>query len=213
MLAPHICLGCGVEGAVLCRGCMYSELVPLPSRCYRCHKATKQFAVCVSCRSSVKLRRVWLCAEYDDLAKNVVKSLKFERVRGAHLPIAEWLDAQLPLLDPETVIMHVPTANARVRRRGYDQAQLIARVLARRRGLACQQGLLRTGATRQVGANRRERHEQLSSAFQSVNIPKFKGKHILLVDDVLTTGATIEAAARVLHKAGAKSIEAVIFAH
>lgn len=212
-LAPHVCLGCGLEGSVLCRGCMYSSLIPLPSRCYRCHKITQQFAVCPSCRRSVKLRRVWLCAEYQNLAKALVKALKFERSKAASDVIADWLDAQLPLIDPGVVVVNVPTANSRVRMRGYDQSKLIARGFAAKRGLVYCEGLLRLGSARQVGAMRKERLQQLERAFCSKNIEKFQGKPVLLVDDVLTTGATIEAAARTLRQAGAKSIEAAVFAH
>jgi ComF family protein len=213
LIAPHVCLGCGTEGSLLCKGCMYSSLTPLPSRCYRCHKITQQFAVCTSCKNTVVPRTVWLGAEYKDLAKDLVHTLKFERAKAAAGLMAGYLDSLLPFLDDNTVITNVPTANSRVRIRGYDQSKLIAKSFAARRGLKYCECLQRIGSLRQVGSSRKDRLTQLETAFQPLSVATFKKKPVLLIDDVLTTGATIEAAAKVLKANGAKSVEAAVFAH
>jgi ComF family protein len=112
----------------------------------------------------------------------------------------------------EVVISYVPTANTRVRSRGYDQAELIARELSQNKPLPFMRTLLRVGDGRQVGQNRQVRKNQMAQAFTVTNLEQIKDKHILLVDDVLTTGATCEAAAKVLLDAGARRVSAVVFA-
>ena len=72
--------------------------------------------------------------------------------------------------------------------------------------------VIRVGQTHQFGATRHQRLEQLERAFLVTNPTDVKNKHILLVDDVLTTGATLETLARVLKSAGAKQVDAVVFA-
>jgi ComF family protein len=112
----------------------------------------------------------------------------------------------------DAVLVYVPTATARVRQRGFDQAQLIARQLSRMSGLSYRSYLRRMGQARQVGAGKRERAEHLRTAFRAVHESALQGAHIILVDDVLTSGATLEAAARTLKAAGATRIDAVVFA-
>jgi ComF family protein len=159
------------------------------------------------------LRSVFVSAEHNSSAKEIVALLKFQRVKAAANVISDWLDLQLPSLSPETIILPVPTANSRVRRRGYDQACLIGRSLSRKRDLGCLEALKRTGSTRQVGSNRADRFQQLENAFVLQSVNKIRGSPVLLVDDVLTTGATLESAAKTIESHGALSIDAVVFAH
>ncbi|MCA9324597.1 ComF family protein [Candidatus Saccharibacteria bacterium] len=112
----------------------------------------------------------------------------------------------------DAVVIHVPTATSRVRQRGFDQASLLARRLARSTPLTHIGALARRGQERQVGSGRKERFEHLLSAFWVQRPELVAGKHIILIDDVITTGATLEAAASVLRKAGAKRVDAVVFA-
>ncbi len=211
-LAPHVCLACGQEGAVLCPSCVASLLVPLPSRCYRCHRSTRQSRVCAACRRQVSLGRMWIAAQYQAQAKQLVQRLKFERAKQAAQILADQLGDQLPILPAHIIVVHIPTAASRVRGRGYDQARLMARSLSAARGWAYAPLLIRRGKARQLGASRQARFKQIQEAFYVPRPRRVVGAHILLVDDVLTTGATVEAAARVLKNAGAQTIDAAIFA-
>ncbi|MDQ3123974.1 MAG: hypothetical protein M3Q14_04820 [bacterium] len=138
--------------------------------------------------------------------------MKFKYSGEAADIIAKQLVNTLPALPPDTIIVHVPTATKHVRERGYDHAQRIARYLAAGLNLQHFALLARTSQARQVGASRQQCLSQMKSAFHPRH-PKFiNGAHVLMVDDVVTTGATIEAAAKTLRQAGARSIDAVIFA-
>lgn len=211
-IAPHTCFVCASEDSVLCAACRLEAFTPLPSRCYRCHTATTQSRVCPSCRRKSPLLHVWVSTRYSDQTKELIRRFKFERAKQAADIVAEAMDLQLPILPDTTLVTHIPTANARVRIRGYDQAQLIARKLCDRRGWRYTPLLLRQGTARQLGAKRNQRFAQIENAFAVRKPQLVSGAHILLIDDVLTTGATIEAAAQVLKKSGAKKIEAAVFA-
>ena len=138
--------------------------------------------------------------------------LKFERASAAASPMAAAIIQTLPDLPPDTIVSFVPTANSRVRLRGYDQAKLIAENIAKQKCWQQQTLLMRTGNARQVGASRADRFKQIESSLAAIKLNKIKKAHILLIDDVTTTGATLEAAAAVLKSAGAYNINAAVFA-
>lgn len=212
VLAPHECLGCGTEGMLLCGDCRRS-LLPAEPRCYSCGRPDALFRTCEFCRSSSALHAVHAYTRYDGLAKDLLWKLKFGRAGAAAREIGDMLAAQTTFAHPASVIItHVPTATARVRQRGYDQAALIAKALARKHGVACIPLLIRHGKHEQVGASRAVRTSQLQEAFHPIRQQYIKGAHIILIDDVVTTGATLQAAATALESAGAARVEAIVFA-
>lgn len=212
LLAPFDCLGCSQEGTLFCKACRNKHFKALAGYCYRCLSPVASSRLCPACRAATALENVWVAAEYDALARQLVQCLKFGRARSAAQLIAQTMHKQLPAF-PAAIVVPIPTANRRVRERGYDQASLIAHQFAKRRGLFCQPLLRRQGSTRQVGANRTTRRTQLQGAFYFAGPSKQLPGSIILVDDVLTTGATIEAAAIALKEAGAAHVSAALFAH
>ena len=212
LVAPHNCIVCDYEGSVLCGGCLNSELTEAISRCYRCLRVSSDQAVCRSCRASVPIPHVWIATDYGEIPKKLIHKFKFERAVAAAVPIAIKIDETLPYLPEETIICHIPTANNRVRMRGYDQAAEIAKHLAEIRGYTHKTLLSRTGKSRQVGSSRTDRFRQLENAFAIKDSNAIKDAKILLVDDITTTGSTIESAAKILKKAGARTIDAAVFA-
>lgn len=212
LVAAHRCVVCKLEGRLLCEGCENSFLMPAVSWCYRCHAVSRQSSVCKSCKAVVKISHVWIATQYQDAAKQIIYKLKFGRAKAVSTIIAANIADILPNLPGSVIVSHIPTANNRVRLRGYDQARLIAKELSVRRGWQHKTILSRTGKSRQVGAGRKERFKHLQKALQVRKNTDVSGKHILLIDDVTTTGATIEAAAKALKNAGAKTIDVAVFA-
>jgi len=101
------------------------------------------------------------------------------------------------------VVTWAPTSTAHRRRRGYDQAELIARVVARRLEIPAKQVLRRRGSTSQTGHSRRERlGGPVFRAHRSV-----RGARVLVIDDVTTTGATLRSARRALRSEGAVLVD------
>ncbi|HEY1835818.1 MAG TPA: phosphoribosyltransferase family protein [Candidatus Saccharimonadales bacterium] len=213
ILAPHTCMGCGNEGALLCANCG-GGLRRAVARRYRCHKVTTLSQTCKSCRRQTKLTRVRALTTYEQSAKDLVWRLKFGRAKVGAAEIGRLLASLLSetAQSENLILVHVPTATSRVRRRGYDQAALITKALAREAGLPRASLLLRAGQQRQVGGSRAKRREQIKDAFRARKPRAIQNAYIVLIDDVVTTGATLEAAAATLKAAGAKKVEAVVFA-
>ena len=209
VFAPYECLGCSAEGSLLCTACT-QQLPTLPQRCYRCLRLSAGSLTCPGCAPASNLQRVMAGAAYSGAAKELVASLKFAGAQAAARRMAPRLSQLLEA--NEGLLVPVPTATNRVRGRGYDQAKLLARELSRRSRLPYLDCLARSGHTHQVGASRRQRLSQLDGAFRVSDPKRVRGARILLVDDVITTGATLEAAARALQLHGAGRIAAIVFA-
>jgi ComF family protein len=167
---------------------------------------------CPDCVGQNKPQHVWIFAEYSGLAKSLVHTLKFDCTRLAAIEMAELMDGCLPYFANPPLVGYVPTAPARHRARGFDHAQLVAKELARLRGWHYTTFLARRKHNRQLGADREQRKRQLKDTFRIVNHSLVKNRHILLVDDVVTTGATLEVCTKELKKAGAAQIDAAVFA-
>lgn len=209
-LAPHQCLGCGAEGKILCGPCtaLLPDTIP---KCYHCQLFSARGATCKTCKKHTPLRSVHSITDYEGVAESVVRRLKFERAIAAANVIAGSMAATVTL-PVSSLLVPVPTAQQRIRQRGYDQSLVIAQELATRTGLPVQKLLVRHGNLRQTGSTRKERLRQLEHAF-TVRTPKttWNGP-VILIDDVMTTGATLEAAARALWDQGYKDIQALTFA-
>jgi ComF family protein len=212
LLAPHECLGCGAEGDLVCASCVL--LFPdLPERCYRCRRTSLGGLTCSSCRHTSQLRYVKAATDYEGFARDLIWRLKFAGARAAVEQIVRCMQPGLSgLITPDALIVPVPTATSRVRQRGYDQAKLLARQLAARSRVPYTDCLARHGQSHQVGATREQRLHQLQRAFRVTRRRTVHKAHIILIDDVLTTGATLEAAAHALKLAGVRHVDAAVFA-
>jgi len=211
VIAPHHCFLCSKESNILCGSCAEEVFGEGPAVCFLCNKPTVDSSVCPGCQGKTLLQHVWTAAAYEDVIKRILKAFKFDRMRAAYKPLALGMVGALPYLT-EVLVVHVPTAPERVRLRGYDQAKLLAREVAKQQGWKHATLLRRRHNFRQVGAGRLVRQKQAQEAFELAGGRDLSGAHILLVDDVTTSGATLVAAAAVLSAAGAARIDAVVAA-
>ena len=207
---PYDCIVCGFEGSIVCGACKPIICPAVPSRCYICHASTQNYSTCHNCRRSSKLRRLYVRTEFSGAAKQLVYSLKFSNNQSAAEVVAYFMLQTLPK-DFIALVTPVPTATSRLRLRGYDHARLISSKIAKALELKHISVATRLNQTRQVGSKRSIRVSQLNDAYRLGNIAIIKGANILMVDDVVTTGATLESIAAQLKLAGAKSVDAVVF--
>ena len=201
ILAPVSCLGCGAEGAALCGRCLAAAAAGRLSRCFACGRASAGSRTCGTCAKTTALAGVSVGGEYEGAVKELILRLKFHRLRTASDPAAELLchtAGDWPRCD---IVTSVPVAAGRYRERGYNQSELIARAVARSLDRPYQPLLGRVTATHQIGLDRRSRLEQVAGAFYPLS--PLAGQTILVIDDVVTTGATLSECAAVLRRAGA----------
>lgn len=203
IIAPHLCFGCQKTGALLCHNCKYNiESEPF-SGCISCRRAvTSNTGICGDCKACYT--RAWCVGERTETLARLIDGYKFHRARAGYRVLAELLDARLPQLPPETIVVPVPTIASHIRQRGYDHTLLVARELAKKRRLALNTSLQRATTTVQLGSSRQDRLRQAKEAFMVKG--SLKDRPHLLIDDVITTGATVDEAAKRLRHAGVPEV-------
>jgi ComF family protein len=208
LLAPHLCYDCHKIGDVLCGNCKYNIIDDNLNMCIMCGMTTLKENICIQC--SNLFEHAWCIAERRDVMKQMLNDYKFERMYAARRTLADLLVARTPLFSPEVTVVPIPTVTSHVRQRGYDQTLSIARVFAKKKGLTLDPFLKRKTATVQTGHTRKERHQQARNAF-ILKKTELNGIY-LLIDDVVTTGATLQAAATLLRQHGADEVWAAVLA-
>ncbi len=206
------CVICNYKGLALCHACYENAFSEPDYRCYICNKLTRQGSVCKSCKPRSRLRHVWWLGDYKTELKELVLQMKYQRKRETARLLGAYLAQKITYLPEDTLVVHLPTASSRVRRRGFDQAQLIAQSFAEARHLTYRNALQRTGQKELIGKRRIDRMKAMQGVFKLQANTTLSGKSILLVDDVLTTGASLESAATTLREAGAQHVAAVVVA-
>jgi predicted amidophosphoribosyltransferase len=195
LLVPQLCAACG-------RSCGAGEII-----CARCAGRLAITPPLTGAGVS-GLDRSWSSAPHEGVARQLVTALKFRRL----LPVAGLMADRIYRLAPTPLlsgaIVPVPTARLRSLGRGFDPAREIASALAERAGLPLSPCLARRGAGRQRG---RRRGRRLGDP-PRVSVRGSAPRSVVLVDDVLTTGATLAACARALRGAGAARVVGVTYA-
>jgi ComF family protein len=194
-VAPPLCAACG-------RSCRPETIV-----CSRCGRRLAGAEPLLG-KGPPGLDRAWSSAPYEGVARNLVAALKFRHL----LPVAGLMADRIHWLAPAHLlsgaIVPVPPAPSRLRRRGFDPAGELAASLAEQISAPLEQCLVRRGGRRQVGRRRAERVGQPPRIHANATAPR----SVVLVDDVLTTGATLTACAQALRAAGAARVVAITFA-
>jgi competence protein ComFC len=184
MFFSRHCAACGSPGEkVLCRRCRFS------------------MASAGSARNASDIRAAF---SFEGLPRDLVLALKFRHRRAAAAVLADHMVRRLRLARVD-VVTWAPTTSRRARRRGYDQAEAIAQAIARQLGVPCRRLLYRAHGTAQTGKSRADR--LVGPAFRARK-PR-SGLVVLVVDDVVTTGATLRAAANALRSAGVAHVQLV----
>lgn len=226
LLFPRACVGCGAPDTWLCLACTQDIRPILEQECFVCRNAkTPHGEACFACRRKSALDGVFVAAPYRSSAlAEAIHVFKYEFVSELAPVLGSILadavgHSDLPVPD---LIIPVPLHPWRLRYRGFNQSALLARELAARTlsGLALptEETILRRQRFTLPQAkthSAEERRYNLSGAFgftKDFQKRSLHGKTVWLVDDVLTTGATLEECARILRKAGTKKVIGVILA-
>lgn len=227
LLLPSPCLGCGVplparrSPLALCGRCRLALPAAPASACDGCGEPLAAAELpagfrCGTCRARPPAyRRLVVAWRYAPPLDAVILAFKFRRLEHLGDDLAAAMAAALAdRLAGCDLVVPVPLHWRRRLARGYDQAAGIARPLARRLGLPAESPLVRRRATPpQTSLAREARRRNLRAAFAVPGPATVAGRTVALVDDVVTTGATLDAAARCLVRAGAAAVVAVAAAH
>lgn len=193
-LVPPLCAACG-------RTCRPEAIL-----CTRCSRRLAAVDPIGGAGPS-GLDRAWSSAPHEGVARELVTALKFRRL----LPVAELMADRIHWLAPRTVlsgtIVPVPTAPIRSLARGFDPAHELAEALSVKTDLPISRCLIRRGGGRQLGKPRARRIGHPPIIQPRGEVPR----SALLIDDVLTTGATLNACAQTLRRSGAIRVAAITF--
>jgi ComF family protein len=213
-LLPNTCALCGrLQAALVCAGCEADLLTPR-HRCLQCALTLADLAAprCGAClRRPPPHDRAVTLGDYAEPLDTLVKAFKFH----ARLPLAGWFAARLaqalPADAPPDLLLPVPLSSVRLRERGYNQAWELAWRMGRQLGRPARVDLLQRqrDTASQAGLSLRARRANLRHAFALRDSAGIRGKHIALIDDVMTSGATMAEIGHLLKRHGAARITAV----
>lgn len=215
LVYPPRCAACGepAAGGPFCAVCA-GAVDPVPPGCARCGQPGPD-ALCGACHAAPPAFDAVLAGGLlgGPLAE-AIHALKYRNRPALARPLGIWLASRAPV-DAGAVLVSIPLARGRRIERGYDQAALLADALARASGAGRRR--LRAVLRRvretppQVGRTREERARNVAGAFEASG-RSVAGRDVVLVDDVVTTGATADAAAAAIRRAGARSVVVVALA-
>ena len=215
---PARCAGCGAivdDPHTFCADCWVS-IDFMRGGCDSCGlplEATDA-ELCAACLASPpRIKRTRSAVVYDELTRGLAIRLKYGRRIGLAKTMAHYMSPLLGSVPPNSRLVPVPLHRRRLWQRGFNQATLLAAELSRRSGLPVDNALVRVKKTPALkGMSRQQRRRTVAGAFRLREGSNLRGRTVVLVDDVLTTGSTAESCARALLRAGAERIEFVSWA-
>lgn len=214
LVFPPRCGLCGVFGPFVCAMCVAALPHAGGGRCPLC-AARATFGDCRDCAAAAGggLDGTIAATRYEAGARRLVHRLKYDRLSALAAPMAELMAETLATAPPVDVVVPVPLHPRRERDRGFNQSALLAREIASRLGIDYAPRALER--VRRTSPQAREpdsaaRARNVAGAFAPRQ--PVVGRAVLLVDDVMTTGATLRACATVLREGGARAVYATVFA-
>lgn len=214
LIFPKRCVNCAKSGEYVCANCFSYISFDVKKLCLVCDKPTYNSLTHPKCRNKFTIDGCFSAISYNKIAKKLVYGFKYK-------PYLSDLKSFLSELFVESIIQNeqfmklveslefvfvpIPLSSLKLRKRGYNQAEILAKALSKKLKIPTQNLLKRTKETKsQFALKKEEREANIKGAF-SLN-SELKSVNIFLVDDVVTTGATLKEAANVLKRAGAKQV-------
>lgn len=227
LILPQVCPVCDAritdpEFSIICPACHKGIRTVTPPYCPCCGlpypsdaSGGHLCAACIKGRRYFTLHRT--CAIYDGTIKEAIHRFKYNGIRPLVHPFVDLMInvfKEMVVQFPVDLLVPVPLHKRRLRERGFNQALLLARELSKRSGILYDaRTLIKVNDTAvQINLKKKERKKNLIGAFAITDRLAIEGRMVLLVDDVYTTGATLDECARTLRKGGAKGVAAITIA-
>ncbi|WGD56887.1 ComF family protein [Bradyrhizobium sp. CB1650] len=221
---PTLCVSCRepVDGEGVCAACWVKLSFIAPPYCPRLgipfvYDPGPDMLSMEAIASPPAYQRARAAVRYDDVARTLVHALKYQDRTDLAPAMGRWMArAGVELLAGADMLVPVPLHWRRAWRRRYNQSGALARVIARQSGVKVRSEVLRRvrATEQQIGLSRAQRATNVQGAFQvSADLQaEVQGRRIVLIDDVLTSGATADACARALLRAKAAQVDLLVFA-
>jgi len=219
---PKFCFGCGKEGTFLCPDCQSCFEILEDNFCLCDNpKRLPEIGKCDSCRTK-KLDGLFFAVSYQNkLVRKMIQEFKYEPfIKDLAEPLTNLIMNHISLLKEGNrfkegdILIPIPLVRKKLKNRGYNQAEEIAKELSKKLKIpVITDCLIKVKENLpQMELSKEERQENVKGVFKVKNKEKTQGKKILLVDDVYTTGATMEECAKTLKQVGVKEVWGVVVA-
>ena len=210
VLFPQWCIGCGVEGSFICQSCRHSLPRIMPPVCPRCGKPQSSGVLCPGCVNwRAEIDGIRSPFKFDGVVRQAIYQLKYGNIRALAKSLAQLLfDYLVTSPIPGEILVPVPLHRKRLRERGYNQSGLLASELGKLIQLPVVDNCLireRHALPQARTSNVEERRSNVAGVF-ACRDDRLRCKQILLIDDVSTSGATLDSCAAALKAAGATSV-------
>lgn len=226
---PKFCVNCRKLGDYVCEGCFTYLSFDISNICAVCSRPAIFGETHPGCRGRYTIDGTFVGIEYNPIAKKLLYQFKYKPYLSdladfltdllyesliQKEEFVKVLSKDLPAGRQGFIIVPIPLFHTREKIRGYNQSELLAKKLSKKFDIRFGDLLIRTKDTKtQVGQTKKQRRENLANAFSiRAQSSKLKAQSVFLVDDILTTGATMSSAANTLKRAGAKKVFGIALA-
>lgn len=218
----HSCICCYQEISddtkyMLCEKCKNDIEILNDKICLKCGDKLNKNENCINdCKkNNYVFERNYSNFYYTKSAAKIIKNLKYGKKKYLAKYIAEMMSENDQIFDNIDVILYVPSSKKRLRERGFNQSKVLAEEIAKIKNISISNGLIKTKETiHQAGGSQKDRMKNLknSFAFDEKLVNEVAGKNVLIVDDVFTTGSTLNECSKVVKKLNPKRIKTLTFA-
>lgn len=221
ILFPITCIGCGYFGNWFCEKCSATSFHAIDQFCPVCEKAkTPDGKICFSCKKKSPLSGLFVCASYKEkIVSKMIHCYKYRFISDLSIPLGEIMTKKIlaSSMRLPDIIAPVPLNQKRLRWRGFNQSALLAKLIAGNLTPGIHLEFIDNLLTRNVNTKSQmkikkyqERMANVAGAFSVNRNIEIKGKTIMIIDDIATTGSTIFECAKTLKDSGAKEVFAVV---
>jgi len=218
LVFPSSCVHCGRDGALLCGVCIRESTLVSKNVCRKCAEPLQKPGTCARCvNDRPELDRLYGSYLYESPVGSAVRAFKFDDVRALGGVLGRMFNVDAMARSEADLVLPIPMHRSRLRARGYNQSEIIGREIADRLSVDFRTDvLIRSENTvpqseQPTAVARRSAMKDSIEVASGSNAPQaVVGKRVLLVDDVFTTGSTVNAAAAALKSAGASWVGAAV---
>ena len=214
---PKRCINCKKQGSYLCQNCFIYLSFDVKNLCLMCDRPTFNNLTHPKCKKKYSIDGCFSALTYNKTTQKLIYNFKYKPylkdlttvlIDLFYESIIQNENFNQELKKEEWLLVPVPLLTAKLKKRGYNQSEILVKELAKKLNLPFENILKRTRGTKsQVGMTNVQRKENVRGIFEILNPkPKILNQNIFLVDDIVTTGSTLKEAANVLKKSGAKRV-------